>query len=495
MQNVSTRRRDRINSDEEERLRVGYELRTALRFAERQGVISARRAELRTANGALLATLTYGAGTSIRRINLGWRRRRDQGRYGFELDLERGYWGAGKFGQDDDPDDAATAHQAVVVPYVQDTRNALLIEPAVPMRMETMAALQAALQRGMQAVLEVEDRELAAEPLPSADERRLLLFYEAAEGGAGVLRRLVRDDTLFPRILAEALEICHFDADGTDQERGPGSEEACEAACYQCLLSYGNQRDHQHLDRHIAASILIRWLCGQLSISPAPRSRTEHVQLLLRRCDSELERRWVRMLDRRGLRLPSYAQQRNEVAGARPDFVYREEGVAIFIDGPHHDTARQQALDEAVNLRLFEYGILSVRFHHAGDWLGVVRQHPDVFGVVPEESPTADTPETAEPEELDLDDFDEPWHPVVLALSEREGILVEPGGDVTQNGRVVGPTIAEVRSGERVVFLVDADDPIATAVMAALKGMGKVAVSGVANAPELMSVVIAGLEE
>ena len=34
LQNVSTRRKDRINSDEEERLRLGYELKTAVRFSE-----------------------------------------------------------------------------------------------------------------------------------------------------------------------------------------------------------------------------------------------------------------------------------------------------------------------------------------------------------------------------------------------------------------------------------------------------------------------------
>src|SRR5206468_9868778 len=38
LQNVSTRRRDRINSDEEVRVRQGFELRTGIRFAERDGI-------------------------------------------------------------------------------------------------------------------------------------------------------------------------------------------------------------------------------------------------------------------------------------------------------------------------------------------------------------------------------------------------------------------------------------------------------------------------
>ena len=48
LQNVSTVRRDRINSDEEERQRLGYELRTGVRFAGRDGDLSARKATLQS---------------------------------------------------------------------------------------------------------------------------------------------------------------------------------------------------------------------------------------------------------------------------------------------------------------------------------------------------------------------------------------------------------------------------------------------------------------
>jgi len=37
LQNVSTRRKDRISSDEEERVRLGYEVVTAIRFEEHAG--------------------------------------------------------------------------------------------------------------------------------------------------------------------------------------------------------------------------------------------------------------------------------------------------------------------------------------------------------------------------------------------------------------------------------------------------------------------------
>ena len=54
-----------------------------------------------------------------------------------------------------------------------------------------MASLQAALKHAIQVQYQLEDDELAAEPLPSADDRHLILLYESAEGGAGVLRQLL----------------------------------------------------------------------------------------------------------------------------------------------------------------------------------------------------------------------------------------------------------------------------------------------------------------
>src|SRR5690606_3632796 len=101
LQNVVTKRRDRINCDEEERLRQGYELRTAVRFAEREGVASFKTACLEV-GGQPVATLYYGHAATLWRINMGWRRRRNQDQTGFVLDIERGYWAR----SDDETEDA-----------------------------------------------------------------------------------------------------------------------------------------------------------------------------------------------------------------------------------------------------------------------------------------------------------------------------------------------------------------------------------------------------
>ena len=66
-----------------------------------------------------------------------------------------------------------------------------------------------------------------------------MLFTESAEGGAGVLRRLHAEPDALARVARTALEILHFEPDGTDMGKAEGARERCEKACYDCLLSYG----------------------------------------------------------------------------------------------------------------------------------------------------------------------------------------------------------------------------------------------------------------
>ena len=295
MQNVTTRRRDRINSDEEERQRKGYDLQTAIRFANVHGQAAVQTAYIEGAGGAL-AKLSYGHTSTIWRINRGWKRRRRESEVGFVLDVERGYWEKDRLAEPEDGNgDPVGPLTRRVVPFVEDRKNVLIIEPNSDLGPIVMSSLQAALKHAIQVTYQLEDAELATEPLPSPDERRALLLYEAAEGGAGVLRRLVEEPAAFSEVARAALELCHFDPDtGADRGGAPGAREQCEAACYDCIMSYSNQPDHEILDRAAIRDFLMTLRSARVEVSPAAASHDEHLEALMRQAGSDLERKWLR---------------------------------------------------------------------------------------------------------------------------------------------------------------------------------------------------------
>lgn len=381
LQNVSTKRRDRINSDEEERMRQGYEIRTAIRFQETQtGDLSAQSAVL-LKDGEELAKLTYASAATISRINVGWKRRANQSQLGFVLDIERGFWAKEKDEQKDAQDNPLSGRTKRVIPFVEDTKNSLLFEPSIELDEKQMASLQAALKSAIQIKYQLEDNELSAEPLPSVKVRRMILFYESAEGGAGVLRRLLDDPNAFADVAQLALQLCHFDPQtGEDKMRADGAGEACEAACYNCLMSYFNQGEHRLLDRKLIFEVLMNLSGVTAKTSPSALSREEHLKRLHNLCQSDLEHEWLDFMEQRNLTLPSHAQKLVESCHTRPDFLYEKDCVAIYVDGPHHQFASRQERDSSQSECMEDIGYTVARFDVRDDWEKVIAKHPHVFG-------------------------------------------------------------------------------------------------------------------
>lgn len=364
MRNVSTRRRERITSDEERRRRVGYELVSGFQFAERDGRRSAKKATVSSDTGEALLELSYGDTATVWRVNVGWRNRKHPQDRGFYLDTERGEWL--KRNSDPDPERSATIQK--VVPYVWDSRNTLVIEPGQRLETEEMASLEAVLKAAMQVVFQLESSELSTEPLPTRDDRRLLLFYESAEGGAGALRRLVDDPTLWQRIAAEGIRICHQDPEAEEHETVDGG---CGGACYECLLTYQNQLDHELLNRNTAVTLLRPLLGSCLRVAPpAGGLNTE----------STLESEWIDYMMKGGYRMPDRSQVLFKHARTRPDFVYSDECVAVYVDGPHHDYPDRAARDQDQEEALLSLGYRTIRFGYRDDWDRSVGEHRDVFG-------------------------------------------------------------------------------------------------------------------
>ena len=379
LQNVSLSLAQRITCDEEERQRFGYHLVTAYRFPEVDGRLDRKDAEVYCDNVRAL-TLSYGDATDLYRVNLGWTHQDGNQPRGFNLDLERGYWSRNQADTEDRDDAAAEGRIARIVPFVRDTRNALVMRFEPPRAAPEMASLQAAFKQAIQQHFQLEPRELSCEAMPSPHERREVLFYEASEGGAGVLRQLAEGPVVLPALARRALEICHYDPD-TLEDR---AEDRCGRACYECLLDYGNQPDHRILDRALIRDLLAELAHSECRPAGGAGSRAERLAALRKRCDSRLEQRWLDRVESLGLRLPSDAQYAIPGHYARPDFFYREANAAIYIDGPPHDAPDQAREDQAKTRALIEVGYIVIRFHHADDWPAVFRRHADVFGEISE---------------------------------------------------------------------------------------------------------------
>lgn len=386
LDNVATRRVDRITSDEEERLRLGYEIVSYYRFAEGPQGPLIREAEVVGEDGNVLIRATYGPTTTLWRVNLGWTGRKEKELFGFLLDTEKGYWAKSDREPNPshaEPDEIERAARTMrVVPFVEDRRNALLVTPVGNYDDTVLATLQYALKRGIEARYQLEDSELASEPIPSTGDRRHILFYEAAEGGAGVLARLVEEPGAFAEVARFALEVCHFNpATGEDLGAAINRPEPCEAACYDCLLSYTNQREHSLLDRHAVLDLLLALSRAVTHGGAGGLTREQQRDALLARCESELEKEFVSFLYEDGYTLPDEAQHLVEEVAARSDFYYAGEAQAlVYVDGPPHHFPDRKSRDAKTTAQLESLGYLVIRVAGSDGWREAVSTYPWVFG-------------------------------------------------------------------------------------------------------------------
>src|SRR5204862_3347654 len=97
------------------------------------------------------------------------------------------------------------------------------------------------LMRGIEITYQLEEGEVLGEPLPERENRRAVLAYEATEGGAGVLNRIIQDRKALGGVARQALGLMHFDqVEQAIAANDPSllrdkPEEACVRGCYRCL--------------------------------------------------------------------------------------------------------------------------------------------------------------------------------------------------------------------------------------------------------------------
>jgi len=380
IETVETIAVERISINDEERQRQGFELQTTYRFLPGpDGVVQKHEAHV-VHHDETFCAMTYSPAARIWRINRGWLRRKDKNQLGFYINPITGVWS-----KQDDPnkDDGAENDEALldkvpnqrIVPFVEDHRNILILAPVKQLPLAAMATLQAALKRGIEQTFQIEESELVVEPLPTADNRQALLFYEAAEGGAGVLTRLATEPTSLAMVASAALRMMHFDTlenvssvEELEQheQRNAEGERICEAGCYQCLLSYFNQPDHDHIDRRNpdALRLLIALVNANVTsmddeYQPSKQQATENGLL----------GEWLAALQARQLRQPDatevFINQGQAIAAGQ----YKSLRVLVFLEALANETKTQ----------LEDKGWQVLDFSNPTQWPGLFEQYAELL--------------------------------------------------------------------------------------------------------------------
>ncbi len=245
-----------------------------------------------------------------------------------------------------------------------------------------MATLQAALKRGIEMTFQIEESELVAEPLPKQDDRKALLFYEAAEGGAGVLTQLATDPGAMAQVAAAALRLMHHDSPdgawtveglpGLEQKKADG-QSICEAGCYQCLLSYFNQPDHEHINRRNVEAMTMLVAIANAQVGPA---QTVHAGSPLPvqpapapAVESDLLHQWLKALDFAGHKAPDTTQL--SVLGGRATVAAQYKASRTLVT--------LEALPAEVQSELTDKGWSVIDMSARSQWDALFLQHAHAF--------------------------------------------------------------------------------------------------------------------
>lgn len=339
---VETEAVERISVNDEERQRQGYDIQTMFRLNRDESGNAEMTRSLISLDGQAIGDLVYSPAALLWRINRGWKRRKNKNVLGFYIDPISGWWRAEEDDENKGEGDADAARTKVppqrIVPFVEDYRNILILTLAGTPSKEAMATLQASLKRGIEQIYQIEESELAVEPLPLESDRKRILFYEAAEGGAGVLTRLARDRDELATVARAALRILHYripehleSVDDLMDEQGDGSRDPCVAACYQCLLSYYNQPEHTILDRRNpeALGILVALSKGDVSIQTDANAASDATEATGRDYSA-----FLAFLSEKGCRRPDAFSYPFMDGKHAIDAVYKSDKLAVFFVAP-----------------------------------------------------------------------------------------------------------------------------------------------------------------
>ncbi|GAB4477962.1 MAG: hypothetical protein OHK0037_39960 [Elainellaceae cyanobacterium] len=313
------------------------------------------------------------------------------------------------------------------------------------------------------------------------------LLYDPMPGGSGLLEQMV---ARWADVIAAALSAAAH------------CPSRCKTACVDCFFTFRNAHYHRYLNRHVAAEKLQSWgdvLVRSHDIPPQlPNTPPEPDEQPVNQAEAKL----LAMLQRAGFADP-IAQKSIDLGKplgtTRPDFFYADpnqlyDGICIYLDGMSkhlHGNPETQQRDRQIRetLENQDYKVITIpvgqlddrqamaqHFHVLARYLlgkdraKAIRDNPDWF----DDSTLDLSGEQAEADRNELLELvDESWHPLIQTLIRHYGLTIEPGGDVEENGQVVGSFVAEVTNGVSAMQLLNLADPDFATVKDALVAQGK----------------------
>jgi hypothetical protein len=356
-----------ITSDEEERRRQGYDINSYYERSDPQAY------ELE--GNEIKARVTYEGSANIVLINGGLRDADEDDLNGFALCMECNRWLTSEdqienHVDEEDPDCYANASEEAIKREIElfseGQHDTVTLTTPLPGDIEPgqteefYRTLKETIYQGILVAFDLDEEEIDTFVKPATGQHGqvAIVIYETSEGGAGVLHSLM-DEARFRKVVREAQTVLHGDPD----------DDGCERACYECLLSFYNQREHESLDRTLVESWLKNMETAILEelAREGREKNNEKFKELLEKCDSSFERDVLRVIRDEGFELPDEAQKviydGNEPV-AKPDFFYERTGrsIAVFVDGPSHkkDYVKQDDDEKRTRLKAMGYRVVPI---------------------------------------------------------------------------------------------------------------------------------------
>jgi len=367
---------ERINCEEEDRMRTGFLI--ADHFHYEKGIAGTKQAVMKH-NGAELINLIHGPATKLVKVNEGLRRAQTQN--GFAIDPANGKWlskaDVEKYQKEVPPKTSREVRLFTTI-----TADTLYVQPMADLKLDAdgVVTLGYALKRAIERTYFLEENEIGMTVMGKGEVPNVML-YEATEGTLGVLSRLVKQGGEMTGVFTTAYELLHFDPT-TKEDREPEEPKAS----YRNLLSYFNQRDHGKIDRHAIKPALEKLMECEVSPKEGERDYDAHFHWLLGHTDpsSDLERKFLKKLHAKGLRLPNRAQVSLKAETGHyisADFSYELDAQVsyVFCDGSVHDDPLQKAEDENKRTILRDAGYDVIAWHYLEELDALLERRKDIF--------------------------------------------------------------------------------------------------------------------